>query len=357
MALNADQITNQLSAFLGGLTLRQKITLAGGAALVAGTLWAFVTMLGKADYKTLYSGLSPSDSQTLTRRLTEKNIPYELSSDSTSIRVPADQLDKARLDMAAEGTPQTARLGFELFDKPNWAGSDFAEKVNYQRALEGELERTIQTLGEIEAARVHLVLPRESLFTEQEHEAKATVVIKLRGGRLGEEAQEAITHLVASAVDNLKPENVTLINAEGGVPILTRSGGTTTRPRQWAEFELALAQKIVATLEPVVGTGKAHANVNVEYDITASDSTQETFDPNSTVVLTSQISEEHVGETGASGVPGTTSNVPGKQPATAVKPNPVADSQTQGLHTENKTFAVSKTVRHVMQPSGNLKRI
>jgi flagellar M-ring protein FliF len=357
MALNADQITNQLTTFLGGLTLRQKITLVAGVALVAGTLWAFVTMLGKADSKTLYSGLSPSDAQTMAKRLTEKNIPFELSSDSTSIRVPADQLDKARLDMAAEGTPQTARLGFELFDKPNWAGSDFAEKVNYQRALEGELERTIQTLGEIEAARVHLVLPHESLFTEQEREAKATVVIKLRGGRLGDEAQEAITHLVASAVDNLKPENVSLINAEGGVPILARSGGSSNRPRYWAEFEVALAQKIVATLEPVVGPGKAHANVNAEYDISASDSTQEIFDPNATVVLTSQISEERVGETDASGVPGTTSNVPGKQAATGVKPTSEADSQTQGLHTENKTFAVSKTVRHVMQPSGNLKRI
>ena len=177
---------------------------------MAGTIWVFVTLLDKADYKTLYSGLSSSDAQSLSHRLSEKNIPFQLTSDGTSILVPADQLDKARLDLAAEGMPQTGRLGFELFDKPNWAGSDFAEKVNYQRALEGELERTIQTLGEIEAARVHLVLPQESLFTEQEREAKASVVIKLKGGQLGDEAQEAITHLVASAVDNLKPENVTL---------------------------------------------------------------------------------------------------------------------------------------------------
>ncbi len=227
MAVNAEQVTNQVAAFVRGLTSRQKITIALGAAAVAGTIWVFVTLLDKADYKTLYSGLSSSDAQSLSHRLSEKNIPYELASDGTSIRVPADQLDKARLDLAAEGMPQTGRLGFELFDKPNWAGSDFAEKVNYQRALEGELERTIQTLGEIEAARVHLVLPQESLFTEQEREAKASVVIKLRGGRLGDEAQEAITHLVASAVDNLKPENVTLINADGGIPILARGGGST----------------------------------------------------------------------------------------------------------------------------------
>lgn len=357
MAATADQITNQVSTFFRGLTLRQKAGLVVGAAVVAGTLWAFVTLLGKADYKTLYSGLSPSDAQSLARRLADKNVPYELASDGSSIRVPANQLDKARLNMAAEGMPQTGRLGFELFDKPNWSGSDFAEKVNYQRALEGELERTIQTIGEIEAARVHLVLPHESLFTEQEREAKASVVIRLRGGRLGDDAQEAITHLVASAVDNLKPENVTLINADGGTPILARSGGSANRSRQWADFETALSHKVIATLEPVVGPGKARANVTVEYDLTTSDSTQETYDPNATVVLTSQISDEREGETDAGGVPGTPSNVPGKQAATGTKPPATLAAQTQGMRTESKTFAVSKTVRHVVQPAGSLKRL
>jgi len=357
MALNTEQITKQVVTFARGLTARQKITIALGAAAVAATVWVFVTLLDKVDYKTLYSGLSSGDAQAISHRLSEKNIPYELSSDGTSIRVPADQLDKARLDLAAEGMPQTGRLGFELFDKPNWAGSDFAEKVNYQRALEGELERTIQTLGEIEAARVHLVLPQESLFTEQEREAKASVVIKLRGGRLGDEAQEAITHLVASAVENLKPENVTLINADGGMPILARGGGQASRPRVWAEFETALAQKAVATLEPIVGPGKTRANVTVEYDLATSDSTSEIYDPNGAVVLTSQISEERDGESGTDGTPGTPSNVPGKQPAPATKPSAPAEADSQGVHTESKTYAVSKTVRHSLQPSGTLRRI
>jgi flagellar M-ring protein FliF len=356
MAVNASQVTNQVKTFARGLTTRQKITIALGTAAVVGVVWVFVVLLDKADYRTLYSGLSPGDAQSIARRLSERSIPYELASDGTSIRVPADQLDKARLELAAEGMPQTGRLGFELFDKPNWAGSDFAEKVNYQRALEGELERTIQTLGEVEAARVHLVLPQESLFTEQQREAKASVVVKLRGGRLGDDAQEAITHLVASAVDNLKPENVTLINADGGVPILAR-GGRESRPRSWTDFEAALAQKVVATLEPVVGPGKAHANVTVEYDLGTSDSMEETYDPDGAVVLTSQISEERVGEIGAEGPPGTASNVPGKGPTPTPKPATPADGESQGLHTESKTFAVSKTVRHSVQPSGNLKRI
>jgi flagellar M-ring protein FliF len=158
-------------------------------------------------------------------------------------------------------------------------------------------------------------------------------------------------------VDNLKPENVTLINADGGMPILARGGGTTSRPRFWADFETALAQKVVATLEPVVGMGKARAHVNVEYDLATSDSMQETYDPNGSVVLTSQISTERVGETDAQGTPGTPSNVPGKQPTPAAKQATPADTETQGLQTESKTFAVSKTVRHSVQPAGNLKRI
>ena len=159
---------NQIQEFLRGLSLRQKVLLAGGAAAVALTLWIFVTLLDKGKYVTLYSGLKPQDAQSLAGRLAAKNIPYQISTDGASVLVPTENLDAARLETASQGLPRNARLGFELFDTPNWAGSDFSEKVNYQRALEGELERTLQTLAEVEAVRVHLVLPRESLFSEQE---------------------------------------------------------------------------------------------------------------------------------------------------------------------------------------------
>jgi len=356
MPATAEQIKSQLAAFAKGLTLRQKITVVGGAAAVAGAIWVFVVWLDKADYKTLYSGLAPGDAQSLSRRLAEMNIPYELTGDGGGIRVPASQLDKARLNLAAEGLPQSGRMGFELFDRPNWAGSDFAEKVNYQRALEGELERTIQTLGEIQAARVHLALPQEALFTEQERPAKASVVVKLRHGRLSGDAQEAITHLVASAVENLKPENVTLVNADGGTPILA-AGGQDSRPRSWGELETTLAQKAVATLEPVVGPGRARASVTVEYELATNDSTQEIYDPNGSVVLTSQSSEERESDAdmGPAGAPGTASNVPGKQPP--APPKPAADFASPSLHSDSKTFAVSRTVRHTVEPSGTLKRI
>ena len=179
-----EDVLGRLRQFLQGLSFSQRLWMAAGVALVAGTLWVFVTLLGQPKYVTLYSGLRPEDAQALGAKLAAKNIPHQVSPDGGSLLVPDDKLDAARLETAAAGLPRSARMGFELFDTPNWAGSDFTEKVNYQRALEGELERTLSTLSEVEGVRVHLVMPEESLFTEQEHEAKAAVILKTRSGRL-----------------------------------------------------------------------------------------------------------------------------------------------------------------------------
>jgi len=211
------QGVGQVGTMLRGLTLTQRLLLVGGTALVGITLWVFVGLMGKPRYVTLYSGLKPAEAQSLGGRLAGKNIAYQLSPDGSSLLVPEDQLDASRLETASQGLPRNARLGFELFDTPNWAGSDFTEKVNYQRALEGELERTLQTLSEVEAARVHVVLPRESLFSDEESEAKAAVILKTRGGRLSETAQAAIPQLVASAVEGLHPQNVTVVDADSNV--------------------------------------------------------------------------------------------------------------------------------------------
>src|SRR5579885_2996335 len=191
MALDQKQLLSKASNFYRGLSRRQLYLLIASAVAVLGSLWLFVSLLGRSDYKTLYTGLSPEDVQTITQRLAAENVPFQLSSDRKTLSVPAGKLDKVRLELAAQGLPVSGRVGFELFDKPDWAGSDFYEKVNYQRALEGELERTIQTIREVEAVRVHLVMPHDSLFTEQAREGKASVVVKLRGGRLADETIES----------------------------------------------------------------------------------------------------------------------------------------------------------------------
>lgn len=345
-----NQALGQAGDLLGGLTLRQRLLLAGGAALVAGTLWVFVGLLGKPKYVTLYSGLKGGEAQELGSRLAAKNISYQLSPDGASVLVPAEQLDASRLETASRGLPRNARLGFELFDTPNWAGSDFTEKVNYQRALEGELERTLQTLSEVEAVRVHLALPHESLFSEQEQPAKAAVILKTRGSRLSEQAQLAIPQLVASAVEGLRPENVTVVDADNNTPLMRRRGPGG------ASYDLDedLGKTLVRTLEPVVGADHVRASVHVEYDLSTSDDTEETYDPKATATLTQQKSEETAGGAGPAGIPGTASNLPGGAAAATAA---AATAETQSSRAESATFAVSKSVRHTLQPPGQVKRI
>ena len=376
-----DKFFKQLESFLRGLSLKQKFLLGVSTVLVVAVAALFFHLTQSADFKPLYSGLSPQDAQSVVQRLAAKNIRYELSTDGGTVRVPADELDKVRLDFASEGMPQTGRLGFELFDKPNWAGSDFSEQVNYQRALEGELERTIQTLGNVESVRVHLVLPHDSLFSDRERVAKAAVVMKLRGSGLSEDQVNAVTRLVASAVDNLSPDNVTLIGADGRTPLVAK-GRDGARGANSVELEAAMAEKLVATLAPVVGPDHVKASVTVAYDQSSGDTTEETYDPDNPVLISSQVQEEHFGGNAPAGIPGTPSNVPGaapvqpsqpgaKTPAPAIGANgqsnpatPAANSSvvtlaadSGGQRSESKTYAVSKTLKHMTDPAGRVQRI
>jgi flagellar M-ring protein FliF len=357
MALRPQEIFDQVQKYLLGLNRKQQITLAGGTALVAASLAGFVFLIGRADYKPLYSGLQPEEAQFIARTLAAENIPYDISNDGTSLRVPGSKVDSVRLELASQGLPQTGRLGLELFDKPNWAGSDFAERVNYQRALEGELERTIRAIRQVQSARVHLVMPHDSLFSEREREAKGSVVVKLREGRLADSAIRSITYLVASAVDTLRPENVTVIDADGNVPILS---GRHTQGMDHDEIEAMenhLTEKLVSTLAPLVGREGLRASVTVEYELASSESTQETYDPNGSVVLTSQVSQDQSSESDPQGIPGTPSNAPDSSAKGAAAAAADNTPEEAGQRNESKTYAVSKAVRHVVQPSGSIKKI
>jgi flagellar M-ring protein FliF len=361
---------HRLGEFFRRLSFQQRLALGGGVVLVAGTLWVFVVLLGQPKFVTLYSGLRPEEAQALGVRLAAKNIPHQISADGGSVLVPEDKLDASRLETAAAGLPRSARMGFELFDTPNWAGSDFTERVNYQRALEGELERTLATLSEVEAVRVHLVLPQESLFTEQEHEAKAAVILKTRTGRLSEEAQRAIPQLVASAVDRLRPENVTVVDADSNTPLMHgREGGAG---RGFGADE-DLAKTLVHTLEPVVGVDHVRASVHVEYDLGTSEETQEVYDPKTTATLTQEHSEENSTGMAPAGIPGTASNVPagtappaaaaGTNPATAPAAGAVSTSaatpgaEQSSSRTDATTYAVSKSLHRTLEPAGRVRRI
>jgi len=375
-----DKVLEQIGAFLRGLTFSQRLMLAGSAALVGVIVWLFVRLFSAADYKNLYTGLSPTDAQKIVARLAVENIAYQLSSDGASIDVPADRLDRVRIEMASQGLPHTGRLGFELFDKPNWSSSDFSERVNYQRALEAELERTIETMDTVESARVHLVLPRESLFTTEERPAKAAVVVKLRTQRLADETVASIANLVASAWENLSPDDVTIVSADGRLPLTAGKSGAGVARRGLADPETAIAERIVDTLAPIVGADHVKSSVSIEYNPNSGDTTQEVYDPNATAILTSQLSEDQSTGTAPVGIPGTTSNVPSAPPVAAAPPaNPPANvapaanapaansaaasaaqkpnEVSQGMRSESKTFAVSKTVHHTLEPPGQIRHI
>src|SRR5271154_2294424 len=350
-----DNFQQRAFAFLKALTAKQIVLLAGSAMIVGVTIWVFVRLLGQGDYKILYSGMAPADAQSLGQRLSAQNIAFQLSTDGATVLVRSDQLDKARMEAAAQGPLASGRMGFELFDKPNWSGSDFSEKVNYQRALEAELERTIQTMNGVEAVRVHLVLPRESLFSDRERVAKAAVVLKLRGTRVNDQITNSVANLVSSAWEDLAPQNVTVVTTDGQMPGRGhdhRGGLESTE-----ELETTLAERIVRTLTPVVGSEHVKSSVTIDYDPTSAESTQDLYDPNNTAVLSSQSSQETVGDLEPAGIPGTPSNAPSTPSNPTAVTQAKAATSTQGIRSESKTFAVSHTTRHVLEPAGRVKRV
>jgi flagellar M-ring protein FliF len=282
--------------------------------------------------------------------LTQAQIPFDLAANGTSIRVPLGSLDKARLATAAKGGPRSGRMGFELFDKPNWVGSEFDEQVNYQRALEGELEHTVATLADVQSARVHLVMPHDSLFRDQERPAKAAVVLTLRHRSLADGEDEAIRNLVASAVDGLAPAQVSLIDASGHLPLGPKTGEALR-----LGMEDALEAKLIETLEPVTGPGNVRASVTVDYDPTSTEVTEDNYDPSKVVTLSMQRTDQTTGSQPVpAGVPGTASNAPNSQ-ALPVYPQQVTGPQS--AKTESANYGASHTVRHVTQGPGHIRRL
>jgi flagellar M-ring protein FliF len=340
------------------------------AAMCAGMIW----FAERPDWRVLFSGLDGKDSQQVSQELAAAGIPYETTADGTGIQVPADMLDKARMEVAAKGMPQTGRLGFELFDKPNWVGSEFDERVNYQRALEGELEHTIGTLGVVKSARVHLVLPQPSLFSAEEKVAKASVVLTLRRATLDPDQADAIRSLVAGSVENLSADQVTLVDADGRVNFKPRSSSAAE-----ADAEQAMEAKLVAMLEPLAGRDNVRATVNVSYDHGSEERTDEVYDPSQVATLSMQKSEQVSALRGQpAGVPGTASNSPagapegavaGSQAAAAPGTPPLLQKQAlpvypqqgagqgQSLTEENGTYGVTKHLVHTEEGPGRVRRV
>ena len=344
----ASTVADRGKTFWSGLRPQQRLFLGIGAAVTLGASILLVNMIVTPTYKPLMSGLDPADAQTIAAQLAAKKIPYQTGPDGTSIRVPASQLDAARLEVASHDATHSGRIGFEIFDKTSWGQTEFDEKVNYQRALEGELERTVQTIHNVKSARVHLVMPTDSVFIDNQRGAKASVIVRLKSGTLSRDEVNQIARLVAGSVDQLDPKDVVITDAEGNRAL---SGNDAQNP-DGDTLQQQLTKRLMATLAPVVGNDRIHATVDVEYETASSEENDEKYDPAVSAVLNMQRSEES-GAVGQQGVPGTSSNVP------AAKTTAVSTTGSTGpsSKTESATYGVNKITRHEIDPAGGIRRI
>jgi flagellar M-ring protein FliF len=360
-------VTGELRSRVASMPSRQRTTLLASVFALVALCVGFAWWIGRTEWRPLFQGLEGRDLQQVEQQLGAAGIAYQPTPDGAGIEVAAEQLDKARMVVATKGMPGSGRMGFELFDKPNWVGSEFDEKVNYQRALEGELEHTIETLGAVRSARVHLTLSRQSLFAAEEHPATASVVLKMRNGSLAREQAGSIRALVAGAVENLHPEQVSLVDADGRFDL----NGPTQRA-EVQEQEQALERKLVAMLEPLAGTGNVRATVNLSFDPDAEERTDEVYDPQQSAPVSMQRSEQSSTQAARTGsVAGAAANMPGPGPAPPTpallatqEKNPAnlpvypqAGGPSQAVREESSSYAVTRHLVHTQRSPGRVQRI
>lgn len=353
------QSVSEMKKILAHLSVRQRITIATAAALVAGGLYVLVQRQREANFKPLFTNVAAEEGAAIVQKLKEAGVEYRLPEGGGTVLVPSERLPELRLSMAAAGLPKTGRIGFELFDKANLGATEFAEHVNYRRALEGELERSIMSMAEVEQARVHLTFPKDSVFLESQQPAKASVLVKTRpGARISAQNVVAIDHLVASAVEGLSPDAVSVLDMNGNLLGRPRAPGGLdgAEPSEAGldyrrKVENDLLAKINTTLEPLLGANKFRAGVSVECDFSGGEQSEEIFDPTKSVMVSSQRTEDAAGGATSAGVPGTQSTLP--RPSS----RPGAGGKTTSRLTESITYQTSRTVKKTRLPAGALRKI
>ena len=345
-----------------------------GMAVVVAVMTAVWMWSQQPDYRVLFSNFSDRDGGAIVASLQQMNVPYKFAEGGGAIMVPANQVYDARLKLASQGLPKGGNVGFELMENQKLGVSQFLEQVNFQRALEGELARSIQSIGAVQSARVHLALPKASVFVREQQKPTASVLLNLNAGRSMDPQQvSAIVHLVASSVPELPAKNVTVIDQNGN--LLSESdkalGGNTLDPAQLKyvmDLQQNIAKQIESIITPIVGVNNVRAQATADVDFSHSEQAAETYKPNQTPnasSIRSQQSSESLSANGnmASGVPGALSNqppVPATAPMTAPAlaatsgPGAMAPSTHKDL---TVNYEVDKTIRYVQQPMGGVKRL
>lgn len=336
----------------------------GAIALVTFSLLGFFGFLtariSSAPMTLLYADLDQSDSGAIIRKLDALKIPYEVAPNGTSIRVSGDQVGKIRMQMAGEGLPKGGSIGYEIFDqKEGFGTTSFVQNINHLRALEGELARTIGTISAVQSARVHLVLPQRELFSHSTQTATASVFLKTRGGvTLSRQQVAAIQNLIAAAVPQLQPTQITIVDDKGALlarPTTdTAAGMSGNQDEMRLTYEQSQARKIEEILAQTLGYGKARAQVSADLDFDRITTSSEIFDPESQVVRSQQsASEDSTASDGGSDAVTISNNLPGGQASGAGGGNSNKSNRTE----ETINYEINKTVRNQVRESGQVKRL
>jgi flagellar M-ring protein FliF len=336
MANSASGYTSQLTSVLKKLTIGQRIGI--GVSIIASiiALVMLITWANKPTFGVLFSNLDPQDASKIIDKLKQSSVDYEIGDDGKAILVPKDRVYELRLQMAGQGLPQTSVVGYEIFDKPSFGMTDFTQKVNFKRALEGELEKTILQLDEVDGASVHIVIPEKALFESEQKKTTASVFLKLKdGGHLSPGEISGVQRLVAASVEGLDANDVTIVDSRGNLLSTKNDGIEAMSAAQYdvqTKVESYLASKAQSMLDAVLGPGNAIVRITAQLDFNQVEKTTEQFDPNG-VVLSEQTMQER------SSVPGDTA----------------ANNSTRTNSVTN--YDVGKTVEKIVGTMGGIKKL
>ncbi len=344
------EVGEQFSTVFKRFTFGQKLTIILVLLIAAGGIFGIVNWASRPDFVPLFSNLPPEDAGKIVDWLSENKIPYKLEQGGGRILVPREVVYNSRIRLAEEGLPSQRAKGYEIFDETNLGMSEFVQKINFRRALEGELARTIMDLDEVDEARVHIVIPEPALFREKENPATASVVLKLRGS-LNSQQVAGVSHLISSAVEGLDTENVTIIDTRGNIlsdyrdrePLMALSA---TQIQLKESVEKSLTEKVETMLSRLLGPTKSIVRVSVDLDFTHSEVTSEQYDPELTAIRSEESIERQ-------------DNTVDQNQVNPVDPTqPPLGSTKTTTETNNITnYEVSKTITRTTSQTGGIKRI
>ena len=357
---NFQDFLRQLGERFNQLSQGKKVAALSLVALALASLVVMSLWLKSPDYQLLYANLSNEDAGAVVEKLKSQKVPYEITNNGRTIRVASDMIHEVRLQLASEGLPEGSDVGLEIFEDTPLGMTDFIQKLNFQRALQGELTRTINSLDAVSQARVHLVIPKDNLFRKEKPKGKASVTLKIKSGKSLSEGQiQGIVHLVSASVGSIQASDVVIVDLKGNLLSGDKESSreaivSASNFKHKLRVEKELQAKIIKMLEEALGTGNIIAKVSTDLDFEQVERTEEIFDPDSQVVRSeNQISESSTGATPPGGIPGVQGLVPNGEDGTGAAGQAAQRNKSNALF----NYEINKVVKRVSKPVGEITKL